>query len=493
MNDADDPLALNDEIAALRYYVGEFTEREETPAALAALERVEARLHAALRTRAAILRDLGHELRTPLNAILGFSHLLREDVLLSAEQRAHTEVIHRSGEQLLALIDELTGGNEEGVGQVGFDLHYLLDDLADMLCLRAAGAEVALRIDRAPDLPRRVRTDQVRLRHLLLLLLGNVLEVPRRDLIVVRVRMDAGTITGTGNLRFEVRAPGIDLADLRLRSFVRTEAGLQTDDPARGPELAVAIANQLGGEYHVAPDQLTLTLPVGLGRAPGDPRRPTRKILGLAAGQESRRILIAEDRWQSRQLLVQALGRVGFEVREAADGREAVHLCETWRPHLVWMDMRMPGVSGIEATQQIKQSEWGAETVVIALTASAFEADEATARAAGCDDFLRKPLQLHQVFDKLTERLGVAYLYDDAPLLARVDATALHGLPAPWLSALEQACLQADVFTVARMIDFVRSQAPQAASVLSDMLEQYNYAAIIDLTRHALQAAGGGP
>jgi CheY-like chemotaxis protein len=159
----------------------------------------------------------------------------------------------------------------------------------------------------------------------------------------------------------------------------------------------------------------------------------------------------------------------------------------------VWMDMRMPGVSGIEATQQIKQSEWGAETVVIALTASAFEADEATARAAGCDDFLRKPLQLHQVFDKLTERLGVAYLYDDAPLLARVDATALHGLPAPWLSALEQACLQADVFTVARMIDFVRSQAPQAASVLSDMLEQYNYAAIIDLTRHALQAAGGGP
>src|SRR5690606_939947 len=153
----------------------EFTEREETPAALAALERVEARLHAALRARAAILSDLGHEPRTPLNAILGFSHLLRE-ADPSPEQPAHVEVIHRSGEQLLTIVDELSGDNDT-IGP-GFDLHYLLDDLADMLCLRAEGAAVALRIDRSPDLPRRVGTDLVRLRHLLLLLLGNLLAVP---------------------------------------------------------------------------------------------------------------------------------------------------------------------------------------------------------------------------------------------------------------------------------------------------------------------------
>src|SRR5690606_24576262 len=196
-----------------------------------------------------------------------------------------------------------------------------------------------------------------------------------------------------------------------------------------------------------------------------------RKILGLLPGQESFRLLVAEDRWQSRQLLVHALSRVGFEVREAADGREALHLWETWQPHLVWMDMRMPGMSGIEATQQIKNSPRGADTVVIALTASAFEADEATARAAGCDDFLRKPLQLHQVFNKLAERLGVAFLYDDAPLLERIDATVLHGLPGPWLATLEQACQRADYGAIVRMIEWVRGQAPAAASVLSDMAE----------------------
>jgi CheY-like chemotaxis protein len=492
VNDADDPLALNDEIAALRHYVGEFTEREETPAALAALERIEARLHAALRTRAAILSDLGHELRNPLGAILGFCHLLRQDAHLSGDQRAHVEVIHRSGEELLALVDEFTGSGDDGAGP-GFDLHYLLDDLADMLCLRAADAEVPLRIDRAPDLPRRVRADAVRLRHLLLLLLGNMLALPRREAVLVRVQLDRTPGLAKGALRLRIHAPGLDLGDLRLRSFVRTDAGLHTDDPARGPELAIALADQLGGELVFAPEELSLTIPVGLGRAE-DPRRPARKIFGLVPGQEIRRILVAEDRWQGRQLLVQALRRVGFDVREAADGREALELWDTWRPHLVLMDMRMPTVSGIEATQQIRQRPGGETTVVIALTASAFEGDEATARAAGCDDFLRKPLQLHQVLDKVGERLGVAFLADDdAPAPGRVDAGALDGLPSPWLSALQQACVQADLGAILRMIDFIRGQAPQAAAVLTDMAEHYNYPAIIDLTRHALQAAGGGP
>lgn len=490
MTDADDPLALSDEIAALRHFVAEYTDREETPAALAALDRIEARLHAALRTRAAILSDLGHELRNPLGAILGFSHLLRQDPHLTADQRAHVEVIHSSGEELLALVDELTGSPDDGAG-LGFDLHYLLDDLADMLCLRAEGAEVALRIERAPDLPRRVRADQVRLRHLLLLILGNLLAAPRQGSVVVRVRLDRPPGLAQGTLQFAIHAPGLDLAALRLHSFVRTGAGLHTDDPARGPELAVALADQLAGELVFIGDQLCLTIPVGLGRAD---QPPTRKIRGLAPGQEVRRILVAEDRWQSRQLLVGALRRLGFDVREAADGREAVELWDTWRPHLIFMDMRMPGTSGIEATQKIKKRPDGQRTVIVALTASAFEGDDVTARAAGCDAFLRKPLQLQQVFDTLAERLGVVFLHDDPPAApARVDADVLHGLPAPFLSALQDACVRADLAAIQRMIEFVRPQAPRAAAVLSDMAERYDYPAIIDLTRHALQGPGGGP
>lgn len=475
-----DPLAVADDLAELRRIVG------ERPDALAALDRVEAALLAARRARATLLSDLSHELRTPLGAILGFLHLLRQDGRLLGEQRAHVEVIHRSSEQLLALIDELTDADDRGPVQV-CDLHHLLDELADMLCLRAAGAGVALRFERQAGLPRLVRVDPLRLRQLLLLLIGNVVAAPRDDAVVVQVQVDHQPGEAAGIFRCRISAPGLLAGDLELRDFVRTGAGLQAQDPL---DLAATHLQPLGGGLHVAPGQLYLDLPVGLGAAP--PPRPPTRLPTLVPDHPELRILVAEDRWQGRHLLVHTLERAGFSVREAADGREALRLWETWRPHLVWMDMRMPIITGIEATRQIKQSPRGADTVVIALTASAFEADEATARAAGCDDFLRKPLRLDQVFAMLAAHLGARY-QDDAPA-ARAAApgpAALAGLPEPWLVALQQASVQADLGAIQRMIDSVRPQAPRAASVLMDMLDQYDYAAIIDLARHALQSARG--
>jgi CheY-like chemotaxis protein len=477
---ADDPSIPADDLAALQERLA------GDPAALAALERLAGKLSEARRARAELLSDLNHELRTPLGALLGFSGLLCQDLSLGGEQRAHAEVIHRCAEQLLSLIDELTGSTEDG-GAQPFDLHHFLDDLADMLCLRAAGGDVPLRFDRPPDLPRLVRGDVLRIRQLLLLLLGNL--VGSIEAVAVRIQLERSPGLPAAVLRFQVAAAGLDPATLRLHPFVRTETGLQAQEISHGLDYAERLADQLGGTLYAVPHQLHLSLPIGVGAEPAEP--DARRITGLAPDQDEFRILVAEDRWQNRQLLTQALARVGFHVREAADGREALHLWETWRPHLVWMDMRMPLVSGIEATQRIKQSPRGASTVVVALTASAFEADEATARAAGCDDFVRKPLQLQQVFAKLGQHLGVRFIYDD-PGAAREQPgpAVLDGLPEPWLSALQQACVQADIGAIRRMIEFIRGQAPRAAAVLLNMADHYDYGAIIDLARHALHARG---
>lgn len=479
----DEPSPPTDDLAALRRRVA------DDPEALAALDRLAAELAGGRRARAELLSDLNHELRTPLGALIGFSGLLCQDLSLGGEQRAHAEVVHRCAEQLLMLIDELTGSAEGGPAQP-FDLHHFLDDLADMLCLRAAGGDVPLRFDRQPDLPRHVRGDPLRLRQLILLLLGNL--VGTSHALAVRVQFDRSPGLPAAVLRFQVNAPGLDPATLRLHPFVRTETGLQAQEPSHGLDYAERLADQLGGTLYAVPHQLHLSLPIGLGAEPAEP--DARRIVGLAPDQEEFRVLVAEDSWQNRQLLVQALGRVGFHVREAADGREALHLWETWRPHLVWMDMRMPIVSGIEATQRIKQSPRGASTIVVALTASAFEDDEATARAAGCDDFVRKPLQLQQVFAKLAEHLGARYVVDDPAAPPEQPGPAvLAGLPEPWLSALEQSCVQADIGAIRRMIEFIRGQAPRSAAVLLNLADHYDYGAIIDLARHALHAARGAP
>lgn len=463
--------------------------------AAASLGRVAAALSPGNQT---LHRNLGHELRTPLNAILGFAQLLRQDPALSSQQHTQVDIIHRSGEQLLGLLnDALSSSRQDGdVRTPLFDLHQLLDDLEDMLYLRAERRGLRLRLVRAPDLPRLVRTDGARLRQLLLLLLGNAIKFspagdPAGGVLGLHLDIERDPDEPTrAQLRCELAVPG--LADpAALEAFVDTDAGLSGREGS-GLSLGQEFARLLSGELSLADGRVRAVLPVGLAPLEDLSSGPDRRVVGLAPGQPVYRVLIAEDRWQSRQLLVQMLARVGFEVREAADGAEALAVWDTWRPHLIWMDMRMPGVTGLEATQKIKASPRGAATIVIALTASAFDEDAATARAAGCDDFVRKPIVLAQVFAKLSEHLGCSFIYesDQAGPLVEPPPPAptvdLAGLPAPWLIAVQSAALQADVDELGRLVGEIQPLRPAAAFALSELAGRFSYDAILRLAADAL-------
>ncbi len=141
---------------------------------------------------------------------------------------------------------------------------------------------------------------------------------------------------------------------------------------------------------------------------------PARRVVGLAEGQPSYRILVAEDKPESRKLLVTLLAQVGFAVREAADGQEAVARWQQWQPHLIWMDLRMPVMNGYEAAQQIKATTRGQTTVVIALTASAFEEERPVVLSAGCDGFMREPFRAEELLETMAHHLGVVYVHEAA-------------------------------------------------------------------------------
>ncbi len=433
-----------------------------------------------------VLADMSHELRTPLNAILGFAQLLRHDRTLGPEHQTHAEVIYRSGEQLLALISDLLELSRQEPGEApsttSFDLHLLLEDLGDMLYLRAERRGLRLAITREPGVPRLVRADAPLLRQLLLLLLGHLIRVHRTQPTAVPLDLRIACLRdphdpATGTLRCALASPGLVFSE---------------DDDDR--QMADELASQLGGRLELCADGIHLELPVGLivgSQDLGDGSE--RQVSGLAPGQPSFRILVAEDRWQSRQLLVHMLGRVGFEVREAATGEEAVALWERWQPHLIWMDMRMPGVSGLEAARRIKANTSGTSTVIIALTASAYDEDPETARAAGCDDFVRKPIRMPEIFAKLGEHLGCQFSYED-PLLPEhaappLEPHALAGLRPQWLTALHRASVQADLDDILSLIDQIRGEAPEVAASLTGLARRFTYDRIIELTRTAL--AGG--
>jgi len=433
---------------------------------------------------------MSHELRTPLNAILGFAQLLRHDRTLGPEHQTHAEVIYRSGEQLLALISDLLelSRNEPGEppSTTSFDLHLLLEDLGDMLYLRAERRGLRLAVVREPGLPRLVRADAPLLRQLLLLLLGHAIRLAPPGPLELRVACERDRDDPcAGRLRCTLVAPGLG------------EFGPDDDDGPLAEELAQQLHGRLEHRHQGAQHSTLLELPVGLVTAAQDPLGAAeRPVSGLAPGQPSWRVLVAEDRWQSRQLLVHLLARVGFEVREATTGEEAVALWERWQPHLIWMDMRMPGVSGLEAARRIKADPRGAATVIVALTASAYDEDPETARAAGCDDFVRKPIRIPEIFAKLGEHLGAQFVHED-PLApepappATLAPDALAGLPRAWLTALHRASVQADLEEIQQLLEVLRGQAPELAAALAGLARRFTYDRIIELSQAALAGLPG--
>ena len=452
---------------------------------------------AANHAKSEFLANMSHELRTPLNAILGFAQLMSDDKTLAPEHRDYTDIINRSGEHLLRLINDILEMSKIEAGRTSlnenaFDLHRLLNNLEEMFQLTAKSKELNLVFDRAFDLPQFIITDEGKLRQVLINLLGNAIKFTPQGEVALRVwttnhhqevqvrEQSSSTDTTTSTsanpssylrLHFEVADTGPGIAPEEINelftAFGQTQAGFKSK---QGTGLGLAISQRfvhlMGGQIFVdsyVGEGSTFFFDIQVGVSPAGERSahltPCEKITGLAVGQPTYRILVVEDQAAIRLLLVRLLASVGFEVREAEHGEQAVTLWENWKPHLIWMDMRMPIMDGYEATRRIRNQEKTltlkttttpqaselipaqvfnqsqnqlhnqsfcepldttlsepsinspSPTKIIALTASAFEEQRQFILAAGCDDFVRKPFREQELFAKMSLHLGVQYTY----------------------------------------------------------------------------------
>jgi CheY-like chemotaxis protein len=218
--------------------------------------------------------------------------------------------------------------------------------------------------------------------------------------------------------------------------------------------------------------------------------RPARQVIGLEPGQAVYRLLIVDERPEARQLLVKLLEPLGFELREALNGKEAIEMWERWEPHLIWMDMRMPVMDGYEATRRIKATAKGQATTIVALTATAFEEDRERVLSEGCDDFVRKPFREDEIFDTLTKHLGVRFVYEEIPSAAAMSVealtpAALAALPADWLTRLQRATIKADLDRILTLIDQIRGENAALAGALAELARGFEYKKILRLTDRA--------
>ncbi len=462
-----------------------------------ALAEARDQAEAANRAKSEFLANMSHEIRTPLNAILGFAQVLGCDPDINDAQRDRLTTIQRSGEHLLTLINGILDMAKIEAGRMTlqtapFDLARLLTETAALFQPRAHDRGLTLTIE-AAELPRRVDGDEMKLRQVLINLIGNAVKFTPAGTVTLRVEK-----AGDDAIRFNVIDTGMGIAPeelaLLFTPFTQTETGRSIQG---GTGLGLALSSQfirlMGGKLTAdsTPGQgscfaFTLSLPpvAGLGPAMVQIEHP---IVSLEPGQPVCRILIVDDLPDNREPLRALLNGLNpqppvLEFREAADGREAVAIWEAWQPQVIFMDMRMPVLSGEEATQQIKAlmaaRPEAVRSVVVALTASAFEQNRDRFLACGCDEFARKPLVTEELFAILEQRAGLRFvraaeLTVDERLSPDTVVARLAACPEAWRAALKDAVNLGDFGRIAALLEQIRNSDAALYGALTRWA--YNY------------------
>jgi CheY-like chemotaxis protein len=223
-----------------------------------------------------------------------------------------------------------------------------------------------------------------------------------------------------------------------------------------------------------------------------------QQVIGLRPGQPEYRILIVEDQRENWMLLQHLLETTGFKVRVAEDGLQAVEEFKAWRPHFIWMDVRLPGIDGLEATKRIRRLAGGSKVKIVAVTASAFASQRAEVIAAGCDDFLRKPYRSNEIFECMARRLGVEYVLrassdstSAGTIAETLDVDDLVSLPAALRDEIESAVVSLDPARIAVLVSKVSKENGPLGIVLGHLADKLAYSRILQALQSCKRSLAG--
>ncbi|MFA6971862.1 MAG: ATP-binding protein [Gallionella sp.] len=481
----------------LRRYKNQLEEKVELRTADLVLARNAA--EAANRAKSVFLSSMSHEFRTPLNAILGFSSMVRKDPLLPLELRDNLDIINRSGENLLTLINGVLEMSKIEAGRVQvaiapFDLGALVRDVTDMMHMRAQEKGLQLLVDQSSEFPRYIKGDEARLRQVLINLVGNAVKFTRQGGIAVRFGLKPHVIPQRLLIEVEDSGIGINAADQQkiFEPFVQLKQTATEQGTGLGLTITRQFVQLMGGAISVESTSgkgsiFRVELPVERVEASDVTRQEgviKGEVEGLAPGQPEYRILIVEDQLENQLLLIRLMKSVGFQVKVADNGEQALGIFQSWRPHLIWMDRRMPVMDGLEAARRIRELPGGADVKIVAVTASAFAEQRVEMLDAGMDDFVRKPYRFNEIYECLTKQLGVQYTYNDANAAEDVcdevlTAKMLAVLPQDMRCELQDALESLEGERIADVIGQAASYDAKLYKTLTHLAENFDYPAIL--------------
>ena len=497
---------LENNIVMIEGIVEDITEQKQ---AEIELQQAKVAAEAANKAKSSFIANMNHELRSPLNAILGFARLLQRDPTLSKAQLESATIIQNSGEHLLNIINQILDlakleSQNIKLEKTLIDLRSLLKELNHLFLLRIEEKCLDFKIKIDDKIPQYIQTDLMKLRQILINLLDNAIKFTQSGYILVKVSL-ASCTSEFCLINFQVKDSGCGIsipeqAQL-FEAFSQAEAGRKS---GKGTGLGLNITRKfiqlLGGE-------ITLESVVGKGssfnftiKAQLSESVPevcfvqAQKIIGLLPNQPCYRILVVDDNPINLRLLINLLNILELEIYQAENGQEAIKQWQTYQPHLIFMDLRMPVLDGYNATHQIRQleleycqnsTEVQSTTTIIALSASINSQEKAL--KSGCDSFIPKPLVEAEIFEILQKYLKLNYRYQtqtEPEPIQKISpqqlTPALQLIDANLITQLRQAAMIGKEETIHQIIQEIATINSELAQSLTTWAEEFNYMLILN-------------